>query len=86
MQEEQAETPDETTAEEATAEQQPETGDQEVAAAVDAQADESSGAAAEQEPEVPDDARETIARAQDHIDNLDMTQERKAADQTTKRL
>ena len=52
---------------------------QEVAAAVDQQAQESSGTAAESEPEVPDDASEKIAAAQQHIDNLNMDEQRSAA-------
>ena len=48
-------------------------------------ADSSGAAAAEAAPEVPDDARATIARAQEHIDNLDMDQEREAAERTIKR-
>jgi hypothetical protein len=53
---------------------------------VDQQGADASGAvAAEAAPEVPDDARSTIARAQEHIDNLDMDAEREAAERTIKR-
>ena len=54
-------------------------GDEQVAAAVDQQASESSGAAAEGAPEVPDDAGQKIAAAQEHIDRLNMDQQREAA-------
>jgi len=57
----------------------PDQGDEQVAAAVDQQAAESSGAAAEAAPEVPDDASQKIAAAQDHIDSLNMDHERAAA-------
>jgi hypothetical protein len=81
MQDEQVDQPeaaeDETTAGAAGADA--DGADSQVAAAVDEQAAESSGAAAEQEPEVPDDASATIARAQEHIENLDMDEEREAA-------
>jgi hypothetical protein len=50
-----------------------------VADAVDQQAAASDGTAAEAAPEVPDDASDTIARAQEHIDNLNMEEERAAA-------
>lgn len=53
--------------------------DSDVAAAVDEQAEMSSGAAAEAAPEVPDDASAKIAAAQEHIDGLDMDEERAAA-------
>jgi hypothetical protein len=53
---------------------------------VDQQGADSSGAvAAEAAPEVPDDARATIARAQEHINNLDMDKQREAAERTIKR-
>jgi hypothetical protein len=55
------------------------TGDSDLAAAVDQQAAASDGTAAEAEPEVPDDASDTIARAQEHIDSLNMDEERAAA-------
>ena len=54
-------------------------GDEQFAAAVDQQAAESSGTAAEGAPEVPDDASRKIAAAQEHIDNLNMDQQREAA-------
>ncbi|MDP8967640.1 MAG: hypothetical protein M3N04_03485 [Actinomycetota bacterium] len=78
MQEEpQAEASEEPTAEaEGTT---PDSGDAEVSDAVDQQAATSSGEAALDEPEVPDDSRETITRAQDHINKLDMDQQRDAA-------
>jgi hypothetical protein len=88
MQEEQAEQQDETVepaGEETTAEAEgaeateADSADSEVAAAVDQQAAESPGTAAEQEPEVPDDASAKIAAAQEHIDNLNMDEEREAA-------
>ena len=50
-----------------------------VAAAVDQQAAASDGTAAEAAPEVPAGASDTIARAQEHIDNLNMEKEREAA-------
>lgn len=56
-----------------------ESGDADMAAAVDQQAAASSGTAAEAAPEVPDDASATIAAAQEHIDNLNMDEEREAA-------
>lgn len=59
------------------------TGDTEVAAAVDEQAAASDGSAAEAEPEVPNDASDTIARAQSHLNKLDMDSERAAAKKAT---
>ncbi len=56
-----------------------ESGDAGIAEAVDIQAGVSDGTAAEAEPEVPDDASETIRAAQEHIDNLNMDEEREAA-------
>ena len=53
--------------------------DADIAAAVDEQAATSSGGAAAAAPEVPDDASDAIARAQEHIENLDMDEERAAA-------
>jgi hypothetical protein len=61
-------------------------GDSDMAAAVDAQAMQSSGADAEAAPEVPDDASETIAAAAAHLETVDMDQEREAAERLTKRL
>lgn len=58
-------------------------GDSELAAAVDDRAAASEGTSAEAEPEVPDRAGETIARAQDHINKLDMDREREAAKRAT---
>ena len=54
--------------------------------AVDQQAAASDGTAAEQEPEVPDDSSEKIKTAQEHINKLDMDQERNAAEQAQKQL
>jgi hypothetical protein len=54
-------------------------GDAGLAAAVDQQAAVSDGAAAEAAPEVPDDASARISAAQEHIDNLNMEEERAAA-------
>ena len=59
----------------------------ETAAAVDAQA--SPGGAGEtvlKQPEVPDDANDTIAAAQEHINSLNMDQERDAAERAQKQL
>jgi hypothetical protein len=85
MQDEQVEQPeaaeDETTA--GVEEGEADSAETEVAAAVDEQAQASSGTAAEAEPEVPDDASDTIARAQEHIDNLNMEEEREAAKRAT---
>ncbi len=47
--------------------------------AVDQQAAASDGSAAAGEPEVPDDASAKIAAAQEHINKLDMDEERAAA-------
>jgi hypothetical protein len=81
MQDEQVEQPeaaeDETTAGVEGA--SPDSADTEVAATVDEQAAASTGTTAEAEPEVPSDASDTIARAQEHIDNLNMDEEREAA-------
>ena len=52
---------------------------EEFAASVDQQAATSDGTAAESAPEVPDGASETMQRAQDHIDKLNMDAERAAA-------
>jgi hypothetical protein len=60
--------------------------DTEIAAAVDAQAAQSSGADAEQAPEVPDDASATIARAVEHLESVDLDEERESAEALTKRL
>lgn len=83
MQEEQAEPTAEETAD-TTAE---DTGADAEAAAVDAQA--SPGGAGEtvlKQPEVPDDANDTIAAAQQHINSLNMDQEREAAKRAQKQL
>lgn len=48
-------------------------------------ADSSGAVAAVAAPEVPDDALDTIARAQEHINSLDMDEEREAAERTIKR-
>lgn len=47
--------------------------------AVDQQAQQSSGTAAEAEPEVPDDASQKIREAQEHIDRLNMDEQRSQA-------
>ena len=54
--------------------------------AMDQQAATSEGTAAEEEPEVPDDSSDTIKAAQEHINTLDMDQERNAAEQAQKQL
>ena len=64
---------------EATEEPTGDPADTEVTDAVDQQAATSSGEAALAAPEVPDDSREKIARAQEHINTLDMDKEREAA-------
>lgn len=64
---------------EATEEPTADQADSGLADAVDQQAAASDGSAAEAAPEVPDDASSTIARAQDHIDKLNMDRERDAA-------
>ncbi|MDP1849207.1 MAG: hypothetical protein Q8K79_15560 [Solirubrobacteraceae bacterium] len=99
MQDEQAEQTDEATeptaeetegAAEATAEDtgaDAEAASDDAAAAVDAQA--SPGGAGEtvlKQPEVPDDANDTIAAAQEHINSLNMDREREAAERAQKQL
>lgn len=89
MQDDQVEQSDEAaepTAEDATTETETEaTGeDSAVASAVDQQAAESSGTSAEDEPEVPDDASQTIAAAQEHINKLNMDDQRSAAERAQK--
>jgi len=78
----------EPTAEDTSAAETEGAADAEAAAPVDAGAqtgaDASGAVAAESAPEVPDDARSTIARAQEHIDNLDMEAQREAAERTIK--
>lgn len=66
--------PDETTEEPAG-----EPVDTSIVDAVDAQAAASDGSAAEAAPEVPDDAGDKIAAAQEHIAKLNMEEERAAA-------
>jgi hypothetical protein len=59
--------------------------DSETAEAVDMQA--SPGGAGEtvlKQPEVPDDANDKIAAAQEHINSLNMDEERKAAERAAK--
>ena len=76
----------EPTAEDTTADAEGSAPDTAVIDPSDQQGADSSGAvAAEAAPEVPDDARETIARAQQHLDNLNMDAEREAAERTIKR-
>jgi hypothetical protein len=61
--------------------------DAETADAVDAQA--SPGGAGEtvlKQPEVPDDANDKIAAAQEHINSLNMDEERDAAERAAKQL
>lgn len=61
--------------------------DAETASAVDTQA--SPGGAGEtvlRQPEVPDDANDKIAAAQEHINSLNMDQERKAAERAQKQM
>ena len=48
-------------------------------------ADSSGAVAAVAAPEVPDDALDTIARAQEHLNSLNMDEEREAAERTIKR-
>jgi len=98
MQEEQAEPTEEPTAEEtegaadATAEDtgadaEAASDDDDAAAAVDMQA--SPGGAGEtvlKQPEVPDDANDKIAAAQEHINSLNMEKEREAAERSQKQL
>lgn len=83
MQDDQVEQTDE--AAEGTEQTEVASEDSAVASAVDQQAAASSGTAAEAEPEVPDDASEKIAAAQDHINRLNMEGERQAAERTQKR-
>lgn len=47
-------------------------------------ADSSGAVAAVAAPEVPDDALDTIARAQEHLNSLNMEEEREAAERTIK--
>ncbi len=75
MFEDEVEQTDESGAEGATAD----AGDEDVAPAVDQQAAGSSGTSAEAAPEVPDNASDTIAAAQEHINKLNMDEERAAA-------
>jgi|GEM_PF-2780261 len=79
MQDEQVDQEAEATEEEPTAGAEESSGDSDLVAAVDEQAAQSSGTAAEAEPEVPDDASAKIQAAQKHIDNLNMDEEREAA-------
>ena len=66
---------------------EPTAEDAETADAVDAQAAEGgAGETVLREPEVPDDSNDTIAAAQDHINNLNMDQEREAAEKAQKQL
>jgi hypothetical protein len=94
MQEEQAEpTAEETegaadaTAEDTGADAEAASADDDAAAAVDMQA--SPGGAGEtvlKQPEVPDDANDKIAAAQEHINSLNMEKEREAAERSQKQL
>lgn len=85
MQDDQVEQTDES-GEDATRQPELDSEDSAIASAVDQQAAESSGTAAEAEPEVPDDASQKIAAAQDHINRLNMDNERDAAKRTQKRI
>lgn len=86
MQDDQVEQTDEGAqpTEDATSETEGASEDTAVANAVDQQAAQSTGAAAEAEPEVPDDASEKIAAAQQHINKLNMDEERQAAERAQK--
>jgi hypothetical protein len=84
MPDEQTEEAVEPTTEDETTETAGASQEQAVASAVDQQAAQSDGTAAEAEPEVPDDASAKIAAAQEHIDNLNMDAEREAAERTQK--
>lgn len=70
-----------------TAEEGASAEDAETADAVDSQA--SPGGAGEtvlRQPEVPDDANDKIAAAQEHINNLNMDKEREAAERAQKQM
>ena len=54
------------------------------AAAVDMSAAQSAGSTVLAAPEVPDDANDKIAAAQQHINNLNMDAEREAAERAAK--
>ena len=54
------------------------------AAAVDMSASQSAGSTVLAAPEVPDDANDKIAAAQQHINNLNMDAEREAAERAAK--
>jgi len=56
------------------------------AAAVDMSAAQSAGSTVLAAPEVPDDSNDKIAAAQKHIDNLNMDDERDAAERAQKSL
>jgi len=77
---------DDTSAEDTGADTEGAGADDDVASAVDQQAAQSDGTAAEAEPEVPDDASAKIAAAQEHINKLNMDEEREAAEKAQKRL
>lgn len=66
---------------------EPTAEDADTAEAVDTQA--AQGGAGEtvlRQPEVPDDANDTIAAAQEHINKLNMEKEREAAERAQKQL
>jgi hypothetical protein len=86
MQDEQTDEAVEPTTEDESSETAGASQEQDVASAVDQQAAQSDGSAAEAEPEVPDDAGAKIAAAQEHIDNLNMDAEREAAERTQKQV
>ena len=87
MQDEEVEQSDEAvepTAEDTSSETEGSGDDEGMANAVAMQAAESSGSTALKEPEVPDDAQDKIAAAQEHINKLDMDAEREAAERAQK--
>ncbi|MEA2195496.1 MAG: hypothetical protein QOG42_1930 [Solirubrobacteraceae bacterium] len=60
--------------------------DAQTAAAVDMSAAQSAGSTVLAEPEVPDDANDKILAAQEHINSLNMDEERDAAEKAQKQL
>ena len=58
--------------------------DADTAAGVDMSAAQSTGSTVLAAPEVPDDANDKIAAAQNHIDNLNMDEEREAVERAQK--
>jgi len=89
MQEEQADQTDEAAEADAeatddTAGEGPAAEDADVAAAVDMSAAQSADSTVLAAPEVPDDANDKIAAAQEHINSLNMDAEREAAERAAK--